>query len=192
MKILYVDCETTGLNAYKNGIIQLAGIIEINNKQMVEFDIKMKPFKDDIIEEKALQVSGITEKDIEKFQSAESGYNKIIQIFDTYINKYDKNDKFIICGYNVKFDVDFLKQFFIKNGNKFLFSYFGGIKDLFLVIRYLSSLGKIQTKNKQLGTVCEHFGIELKDAHNAMADIIATKKLAEKIDELFNDIKIKK
>ena len=119
MKILYVDCETTGLNAYKNGIIQLAGIIEINNKQMVEFDIKMKPFKDDIIEEKALQVSGITEKDIEKFQSAESGYNKIIQIFDTYINKYDKNDKFIICGYNVKFDVDFLKQFFIKNGNKF-------------------------------------------------------------------------
>lgn len=192
MKILYFDCETTGLDPVKNGIIQIAGIVEVDGEEVEKFDIKIKPFESDVVEDKALAVSGTTRDDVEKFDEPEKGYNKIIGMFDKYINKYDKGDKFVVCGYNVRFDVDFLKEFFVKNKNPYLFAYIGRLKDSLYVIRYLEILGKIKTKNNKLGTVCEYFNINLKEAHNALADIEATKKLAVKMDKIFNGIEIER
>jgi len=191
IKKIYFDCETTGINPMKNGIIQIAGIIEINNEEMRSFNMKIKPFESDVIEQEALNVSGITLEDIKGFEDPKTAYNSIVSMFDNYIDKYDKNDKFIVCGYNVRFDMDFLKEFFIKNGNDYLFSYFGKPKDPFPVIQYLSAMGKINTFNNKLSTVCEYFGINIKDAHDAMADIQATKSLIEKLDEILIEINIK-
>jgi len=190
-KKLFFDLETTGTNPMKNGIIQIAGIIEINNEEMRSFNMKIKPFESDVIEQEALNVSGITLEDIKGFEDPKTAYNSIVSMFDNYIDKYDKNDKFIVCGYNVRFDMDFLKEFFIKNGNDYLFSYFGKPKDPFPVIQYLSAMGKINTFNNKLSTVCEYFGINIKDAHDAMADIQATKSLIEKLDEILIEINIK-
>ena len=191
IKKLYFDCETTGLSAIKNGIIQIAGIIEINNEEMRSFNIKIKPFESDIIKQEALDISGITLEDINGFEDPETAYNSIISMFDNYIDKYDKNDKFIVCGYNVRFDIDFLKEFFVKNGNDYLFSYFGQIRDPFPIIQYLSSMGKINTFNNKLSTVCEYFGIDIKNAHDAMADIQATRSLIKKLDKILIGINIK-
>ena len=57
MKKLYFDCETTGLDPIKNDIIQIAGVIEIDGHNMVDFNFKSKPFNWDAIETKALEIS---------------------------------------------------------------------------------------------------------------------------------------
>ena len=189
MKKIYFDCETTGLSAIKNGIIQIAGIIEINNEKVKSFNMKIKPFASDIIKQEALDISGITLEDIKGFEDPKTAYNNIVTIFDRYVDKYDRNDKFLVCGYNVRFDIDFLKEFFVKNGDDYLFSYFGQVRDPLPVIQYLSSMGKINTINNKLSTMCEYFGIDIKNAHDAMVDIRATKSLAEKIDSLLKEIK---
>jgi len=191
VKKLYFDCETTGLSAIKNGIIQIAGIIEINNEEVRSFNMKIKPFASDIIKQEALDISGITLEDIKEFEDPKTAYNNIVTIFDRYVDKYDRNDKFLVCGYNVRFDIDFLKEFFVKNGNDYLFSYFGQIRDPLPVIQYLSSMGKINTINNKLSTMCEYFGIDIKNAHDAMADIKATKSLIKKIDKTFSGLDIK-
>jgi len=191
IKKIYFDCETTGLSAIKNGIIQIAGIIEINNEEVKSFNIKIKPFASDIIKQEALDISGITLEDIKEFEDPKTAYNNIVTIFDRYVDKYDRNDKFLVCGYNVRFDIDFLKEFFVKNGNDYLFSYFGQIRDPLPVIQYLSSMGKINTINNKLSTMCEYFGIDIKNAHDAMADIKATKSLIKKIDKTFSGLDIK-
>jgi len=190
IKKIYFDCETTGTNPIKNGIIQIAGIIEINNEEMRSFNIKIKPFESDVIEQEALDISGITLENIKGFEDPKTAYNSIVNLFDNYIDKYDKYDKFIVCGYNVRFDIDFLKEFFIKNGNDYLFSYFGKPKDPFPVIQYLSAIGKIDSVNNKLSTICEYFKIDIRNAHDAMADIRATKFLIEKLDKILTDIKI--
>jgi len=190
IKKIYFDCETTGTNPIKNGIIQIAGIIEINNEEMRSFNIKIKPFESDVIEQEALDISGITLENIKGFEDPKTAYNSIVNLFDNYIDKYDKYDKFIVCGYNVRFDIDFLKEFFIKNGNDYLFSYFGKPKDPFPVIQYLSAIGKIDSVNNKLSTICEYFKIDIRNAHDAMADIRATKSLIEKLDKILIDIKI--
>ena len=183
-KILFFDCETTGLNPTKNDIIQISGIIEIDNKEADRFNIKMQPFNWDNIEQEALNVHGISIEKLKEFQKPDIAYREIVTLFDKHIDKYDKDDKFIVCGYNVRFDIDFLKEFFHKNGNEYLFSYFGQVKDPMQVINYLRTIGKIDVINSKLTSVCEYFNIDIGQAHDAMADIVATKLVAEKLDDL--------
>ena len=69
-----------------------------------------------------------------------------------------------------------------------MFSYLGNIKDPYPVLTYLKTLGKIEIENLKLVTVCDYFKIQI-DAHDAMSDILATKKLIEILDEFFKELK---
>lgn len=179
MKVLYIDTETTGLDPVKNGILQISGIIEIDGQVKEEFDIKMQPMTGDVVEEKALAVTGTTLEMIHGYQSGTEGYNAIIKMFDRYIEKYDKMDKFQVVGYNVRYDMDMLKAWFTKNGNSFMGSYMGWQPfDVMAVCHMLKYMGKLSLPDYKLSTLCAHFGIAIQ-AHDALSDIRATKMLAE-------------
>ena len=177
MKILYFDTETTGLSD-NSAIIQIGGIIEIDGKIVKEFNIFSQPHEGADISKEALAINGITLEQIGIFQTCSSAYKELKNIFDMYIDKYDKNDKFIVAGYNVEFDVKKLSSFFKNNNDNFLGSYiiYRGLDPLNWILP-LQMLGKLPTlKNNKLSTWCEHFNIEL-EAHNALNDIRATKLL---------------
>ena len=69
MKTIYFDCETTGLNPIKNDIIQIAGIIEDEGKEIEKFNIKIQPTNWHNIDERALEVNKLT---IEQLKTASS------------------------------------------------------------------------------------------------------------------------
>ena len=124
----------------------------------------------------------------EKYIDESIIYKKFLEILDKYIDKYDKNDKFIVAGYNVKFDIDILKALFERNNNKFLFSYFNSsMLDPLYSVRLLQVAGILPVlENNKLETWCKYFNIELK-AHDSLQDITATKKLIEKLVELIKN-----
>jgi DNA polymerase-3 subunit epsilon len=183
MKKFYFDTETTGLNPEKNDIIQLAGIIEINGEEKERFILEMQPFSYDNIEQGALDTHKITIDKIKTFQTPQQAYKEIITLFDRYVDKYNKSDKFIVCGYNVKFDIEFLTNFFKKNNNEYLFSYFGAVQDPLPVFGYLKGCGQINPENLKLVTMCQELNVSLENAHDAMADVSATKKLIEVLNK---------
>lgn len=178
-KILFFDTETTGLDPVKNDIIQLSGCIDIGGKTVEKFDIKMQPFSYDI-SEKALEVHGMKLEEIKTFQCAEKGYDEFINKLTFHINKFDPKDKAYPAGYNVGFDIDFLGQFFIKNGDKYLGSWLNWRKLDPLQMFFLADFnGVLDLPNYKLETLCDHYGIEIK-AHDAMSDIMATRELVYK------------
>ena len=71
-KILWVDTETTGTDPGKNGIIQLAGVLEINGHEISSFDLKIRPFAEDVIEDTALAVNGFTREELAGFRGRQS------------------------------------------------------------------------------------------------------------------------
>lgn len=186
-KIIFIDTETGGVNAEKSALIQLSGIIEVNGVEKEKFNFYIKPFKNSEINEKALEVQGRTLEELrtDKYIDESIVYKKFLEILDKYIDKYDKDDKFIVAGYNVKFDIDILKALFERNNNKFLFSYFNSsMLDPLYSVRLLQVAGMLPVlENNKLETWCKYFNIELK-AHDSLQDITATKKLIEKLVEL--------
>lgn len=183
MKVLYFDTETTGLDKDKNGLIQISGIIEIDGVVTDSFNFKIAPFEKDIIEPDALKVNKTTIEEILTYPKPNIVYSQLLQLFDKYIDKYNKDDKFFPAGYNIKFDLEFLSSFFKKNNNLYFGSYcnWHGIDGLSLV-HYMEYLGGLKLKNYKLGTLCEYFDIQL-NAHDANEDITATRELILKIKE---------
>lgn len=181
MKILYLDTETTGITA-NSAVIQFAGIIEINGEVKEEFNIRCKPHKNADISEKALEVTGMTLDIINSYQEPKEGFEEIESIFEKYCDKFDKNDKFILAGQNIKFDFQKLYEFYVRLGNKYLGSWinFKLMFDTLAVIQALQLVNKLPVlENNKLITWCNHFNIKLENAHDALADIRATRELAK-------------
>ncbi|WP_315335984.1 3'-5' exonuclease [Fusobacterium pseudoperiodonticum] len=186
-KIIFIDTETGGVNPEKAALIQLSGIIRIDKKDVEKFNFYIKPFENSEVNEKALEVQGRTLEELktDKYVEEKEVYKQFIKLLDKYIDKYDRTDKFIVAGYNVRFDVDILKAFFQRHGNNFLFSYLdSSMLDPLYSIRLLQIAEVLPVlENNKLETWCKHFGIELK-AHDSLEDIEATKKLIGKLISL--------
>lgn len=181
-KLLFIDTETTGLDPAKNGIIQIAGIIEIDGLVVEKFNFTAKPFDTDEINDEALSVCGISRDDIQKLEPATSFYSKLSDLFSKYVDKYDRTDKFFVVGYNVEFDVNMLRAYWLKMNDKYFGSWVSGHKiDLQPVVTFLTCVGKIPNLgNMKLETIANHFGITI-NAHDAMSDIEATRDLFHKL-----------
>ena len=188
-KIIFIDTETGGVNPEKAALIQLSGIIRIDKKDVEKFNFYIKPFENSEVTEKALEVQGRTLEELktDKYVEEKEVYKQFINLLDKYIDKYDRTDKFIVAGYNVRFDVDILKAFFQRHGNNFLFSYLdSSMLDPLYSIRLLQIAEVLPVlENNKLETWCKHFGIEF-SAHDSLEDIEATKKLIGKFFSLIS------
>ncbi len=187
-KALYFDVETTGLNPSKHDIIQFACLVEINGEVVEEWETKIRPFDFGAIEDKALEVNGLTRKQLEDYPHPKEVYNIMVKMFDRYIGKFDKTDKFAPAGFNVKFDMDFLSNFFKKNNDKYYGSYFNyrAIDPLYKLYE-LDYERKLNLPDYKLATACAHFGIDIQ-AHDALSDIKATRALRIALSEMYNVI----
>lgn len=178
MKILYFDVETTGLDPRVHDIHQLAMIIKVDGKEVAREDLKVKPFNLEAAEKRALEVSGVTKEEIAKYPDPKEVYKKVISVWSKHVDRYDKADKFYPAGYNVKFDLEFLAQFFTKCGDKYGIGVWQNWRYIDpLPLLYIKDLkGELSLANYKLENVCNNYGIEIK-AHDALSDIEATIKL---------------
>ena len=179
-KILWIDTETGGLDPTRHGIHQIAGIVQIGKEVKEEFNIKMRPFDDDIMEDEALAVSNTTIDEVMKNPlDVIDGFRTLRDTIERYVDKYKPEDKFIIAGQNPLFDRGFIHNLFLKCGiipygiNSHVMNY--NCLDLLDLTKLLSNLGLLKLGNLKLDTVCKFLGISL-TAHDAFSDIKATKE----------------
>jgi len=177
MKLLFLDTETTGLDPKENGVIQIAGVIAVDGEIKEKFNFRCKPFKGDIVSKKSLEVTGNTMEGIREFPEPENTYTDLIKVFNKYVDRYDKADKFYMVGQKAQFDYDFMDEWFKKNDNKYFYGYVAyHLVDLIGIATFFKIAGKLKVENMKLATLAESFGIELK-AHDAMNDIMATREI---------------
>ena len=189
-KVLWLDVETTGLDCRKHGLREVGFIIEIDGVEVDKGVFKINPFtyttKDVVIDDYALEISKVSIEDLESYDSSSYCFKELMKKLVKYVNVNDKNDCFVIAGYNVAFDIGFIKEWFKEMGlldsYKDLFHYKS--LDVFSIVFALRHIGINSAENDKLETMCNYFGIGI-EAHNALSDIEATKKLYELICEKF-------
>lgn len=187
MKILYYDLETTGLNPKQHAPIQFAGLLEINGEVVAELDYTMKPYPNDLVDQKALEVNGRTMEEIDGFADPTDTLGWICERLQKHVNTRDRQDGIFLCGYNnVHFDDEFMREWFLKAGMG-QYAYMNHFWNESLDLRVLCAAALVrerhQMPNFKLVTVARHFGIEVDDAkaHEAMYDTELVRALSRKV-----------
>lgn len=185
MKEFWLDVETTGTNPKVHEITQIAG--EICGEQ---FNFFCRPTSWDVIEPEALEAQNRTIEQLRSFPDASIAFNGLVNILSKYVNKFDKNkeNKLNIFAFNATFDRDFLNEFFRRYSPKkpdprFPYEYYVSNFCINIPVCVMQAyrLAVMAKKfpipeNFKLQTLCGYHGIEFKP-HDALEDIIATKKL---------------
>jgi DNA polymerase III subunit epsilon len=181
-KILWIDTETTGVDPTLHSIIEIAGIIDIDGAPKRYFDFFVAPHPDFEIDEKACAVHGNTIEEMKEFPQSPIVHKQLISVFGEFVDKFNKIDKFIIAGQNIKFDLDMLSHFFMRQGDSYLGSWIDFKKriELYDITKALQSLGFIESDSLSLGPICKEFGVKIK-AHSAASDINSTREVYYKI-----------
>lgn len=173
--------ETTGTLVNKHGIHQISGMIVIDGEVKETFDFKVQPNPKAEIVQEALDVAGVTKEQILSYPAMGYVYGQFTAILNKYVDKYNKQDKFFLAGYNnASFDNQFLRAWFLQNGDKYFGSYFwsNSIDVMVLATPYLASQ-RSQMENFKQGTVAKALGIEIDESrlHDALYDIQVCKSI---------------
>ena len=183
--IAYIKVATTGLDPSKHGIIQLACIIEQNDKILEEINLYMKPIKGDLLSREALKINNIAVEDFKtkKYLYPSDAYKQFIEFLDKHVDKFDREDKLILCGKNIQFDISFLKTWFEKFNNSFFNAYFHK-----LYIDLNTKLAELMLHNDDLiiydfsiEKICEMCDIEIENRHCAY-------EIVNKLVKYFNQL----
>lgn len=194
IKLCFIDTETTGVDPKINGIHQLSLIMVLydfstgERREIEKLNLRMKPFEGCVYDEEALKVSEISKEEIETFQSEKDAFVQFKSILDKHCSKFDKKDKYYFVGYNAQFDKDMCYSWFLRNGEKYFFSYFfSNHIDVMTFITPMFFGTRPEMLNFKLGTVSKILGVETNDnnLHDAMYDIEITQKIFWKIFDIY-------
>ena len=180
-KLIFYDTETTGTNYMKHSIIELSGIVEIDGKVRETFDLKVRPHDRAVVEPAALQANGHRIEDLPSYPPMEESHGDFIRMVNRYVDKYDKQDKFFLVGYNNRgFDDNFLRMLFTLCGDKFFGAYFwpDTIDVMVLASRHLMGVRHTMPSFK-LHRVAKTLGIDVDDSrlHEALYDSTLTREI---------------
>ena len=152
------DIETTGLSAAcQCEIIEFAGIkLDEDLKEIGRLHVYVKPYNK--LPKKIVELTGITN---EMLSGADNRFVMLPKI-RAFIG-----DTISVC-HNSQFDFSFISTMCLQQGLPILKDHICTMKS------YKAITGE---KTAKLAAACERFGIELKHAHTAIADVEATVKL---------------
>lgn len=190
MKVVFFDLETTGTLVNKHGIHQLSGEIVIDGETKETFDLRVQPNPNAEIVQEALDVAGVTKEQILAYPPMGEVYKQFTALLNKYVSKYDKKDKFFLAGYNnASFDNQFLRAWFLQNGDKYFGSYFwsNSIDVMVMATPFLAAYRPMMENFKQ-GTVAKALGIEVDDEklHDALYDIKICRSIYDVVVTNFN------
>lgn len=185
IKRCYIDVETGGLNDWKNPVVQIAGIIEIDGERKEDFNLNARPFSDQQVTDKSLETTGLTMAEINKFPPPNEAYKTLTKLLGSHVDQYDRSDKFFFVGYNSTFDQGFMRNFWKRNNDKYFGSlFFFPTVDVMVIAGEHLRHQRGQMKNFKLTTVAQHIlgdDLDISDAHDAMWDIEITRRIYQEI-----------
>src|SRR3989344_1605182 len=182
--INFVDTETTGLDWRRHEIISVGVVIarerELEMELLDEFEVKIKPEHLDIADPIAFKINkytseawqdGVSKKEAgnvlwqKLYTPAEGNYGAII-------------NGVVVGGHNVHFDLLFIAKLFADSDKTF---YPRHLIDTYMLSKRLFKRNNISLDSYALGSLCNYFDIENKNAHTALADARASFKLYKRL-----------
>ena len=178
MHKVWLDFETSGLDNKTCGLTQLAFIIEDEDGKVLDMgDFDIRPFEGADIQATALHVTNKTYDQVMGFEDETVVLKMFLEILKKHIDPKVRDQNFTVAAYNSQFDVGFLSAWMERNGKNY-FHYFNYHSvDPLALLRILRWEHEVNLPSLKLRAVYKAIFNEDFDAHNALEDILATKKV---------------
>jgi len=184
-KMAIVDVETTGLNPYSHTIWSIS-VRLIGPGISRAVDLKCRPLAGTEVDEKALEVGGITQAKLDRFPDPSTTKEKLEEALSGLVNKKNRKDKLLFVGYNARFDYDFLRQWFERQGDVYFGSWFWFPPlDVMDLAAWKLARKRGQLRDFKLHTVASFMGVpvDAERLHEAAYDLELTMQLMRRIKE---------
>ncbi|MDR2394427.1 MAG: 3'-5' exonuclease [Treponema sp.] len=179
MIVIFCDTETTGLEPINSGPFELAFLVYKGSSLLEEKVFHLNPLNDEVlIHQEALEVNGATEEQIRGYPPAKEVVPELVELF----KKYQPEEKAVFAGYNCPFDYGHLGALLLREGFLIADYFDGRFIDVLELVKRAKRMKVLEsTINNKLETMTKALGIEHDDAHTALSDIRATRRLYEYI-----------
>jgi DNA polymerase-3 subunit epsilon len=176
----YIDVETTGVEIGKHGIIQLSGKIETEGQEPTVFDLYCRPHTGLIVSDEVLSWHGLTREALLEYEAPTETLTKFKEVLSRYVSPYNKREKIHFIAYNARFDMDMLRDWFNRCGDKYFGSWFWFPPiDVMGIAAQVLHRERPRLKDFKLATVAAHMGLDVDASalHEALYDVELTKDL---------------
>lgn len=175
MKLLSIDCETTGNNAKNTDLIELACAVwedgEILDKEHWYVDTDPIPFDRSLLKNERFLNNLIN-------HSLDLSKEELILRFRGFLFKHFGKEKATLLWYNATFDIPFIQKFL---GYDVYYKEFKTPSiDVVSIIMYLQQKGKLP-KELYVSDIFNYLGIDVSKNNNALDDCISTAELYTKL-----------
>lgn len=182
-KLLFVDVETGGLDPEKHSLLTVSFSVYENGKVLGSRDFLIKSDVYNVTPE-ALKVNGINLIELDRL--AEPQHIVVGEIINFIKNNIGDAKLAVVAGHGVDFDIRFLDKLF-KDNNKNLGDFISHRKiDTSSMLNFLKFSGKLDIGSSSLENAIKYFGIDVSGRHESKADVAATIKLFEKLNDIIN------
>jgi DNA polymerase III epsilon subunit-like protein len=189
--VLYVaDCESTGLDFTRHDVIEVS-FLRLSDK--VQKTWLLKPTNSNNIETDALRINGHKLEDLlhqtkegrEKYQDP----NKVIVEIENFINEDNiPVSNRVLCGQNINFDIQMLKQLWFKCGAEDSFPFGRRYLDTMQIELFMDYCKSSFGEGYSLSNLIKKYGVKNEKAHTAAADTRATAEVFEKQVQWFKNL----
>ena len=157
-----IDCETTGLSCYRDRIVEISAIHFINGKPTETFSSLIK--SNVAIPESVTAINHITNEMIATAPDE-------LQVINSFIKFLGKGSvgEVMLCAHNAEFDIDFLRESFMRLGLKATFLYI----DTLAIARSKF----VPCENNKLKTLAKYYDLADEQIHRAGEDALICGKL---------------
>lgn len=172
-KVLVIDVETTGLDPASNACIEIGAVmLDESLLMMQEFSSLIAPWEGAQIVEQAMKVNQISPEQLQTAPSIEQAVKRFHETF-----RPDET-KPVLSGWNVWFDVNFLRNLYERANQTWPFSH--RLVDVQSIVSFHSQLAALSQ-----GEIIENFLGE-KQEHRALADARHTSRLLRLMAQRFS------
>ena len=181
MNKLFYDLETLGDDHRKHSIHQLSAIVEIDGVVLETIDLKFRPHPKSLFDDEAMRISKVTKNLVLGYPEMASQKKAFCDILGQYVDKYKKNDCFVLVGFrNTSFDDLFLRKLFELCGDNYFNSYFfsNSLDASVLATQYLGDR-RLHMPSFKLSRVAIEMGlvVDKERLHEAMYDVELTRDI---------------
>lgn len=180
--LVVMDVETGGLSNVKNPITQI-GMLALNGetyKEIAKYDVFVKPYAGLEILDKALESSRVSMADVKRGIDIREAVKELDGILAklNIKNRKSHNNKPILIGHNIAFDIGFLSKAFSLFQKDFMDRFYPIPFDTLMLMKRAEAGSKLDAGIRyNLTACCERCEIKLLNAHGAMDDVYATAEL---------------